>query len=187
MIIGYLGPEGTYSQQAVERFVKILNLSNFKKVAIKTVNDVLEYLNLDKIDAGVVPLKNNLAGYYKETVDGLKKYNFGIIAFTELQIRLTLGIHPKTEKTKIREIRSKDMALLECASYLKENYPNAKQVKVKSTARAIKEIIQKDQRDIAAIGSEIGMKLYGLQIVDDDIGDKKDNFTKFLYLKRKSD
>lgn len=186
MRIGYLGPEGTYTQQATEELVKKLRLSAVEKLPLRSIDDVFESLHNGTIDAAVVPLRNNLAGDYTETVRGLQTYDFSTTESIELQIKLALGIHPEADVSGVREIRSKDTALRECSEYLREHYPCARQVEVESTATAMKYIIQQNQRHTAAIGSESGMKLYGLTIVNGDIGNEKNNFTTFLYLERRT-
>lgn len=185
MKIGYLGPEGTYTQQAAEEFVRKLRLSGAEMLPLRSIDDVLESLNQGEIDSAVVPLRNNLAGDYTETVEGIRRHGFKSADSIELQIRLALGIHPETDETAVTEIRSKDTALRECSAYLREHHPNARLVEVESTAAAMQQVMRQNQRQAAAVGSEIGMKLYGLRIVNDDVGNQKDNHTTFLYLEKK--
>ena len=187
MKIGYLGPEGTYTQQATEELVEKLRLSDVEKLPLKSIDDVLESLYKGTADAAVIPLRNSLAGDYAETIRCLKKYDFNTRDSIDLQIKLAFAIHPEAKKTDVREIRSKDTALRECSTYLRKNYPNAQRVNVESTATAMQFIIQQNQRHAAAIGSERGMELYGLKIVDDNIGNDRNNFTTFLYLERRKD
>ncbi|GEM_PF-6266014 len=186
MRLGYLGPEGTYTQQAAEEFVRKLRLSDAERLPLNSIDDVLESLDQGMIDSAVVPLRNNLAGDYTETVKGLNRHDFNIVDSIELQIRLALGIHPETDETAVTEIRSKDTALRECSEYLREHYPNVRLVEVESTAAAMQQVMQQKQRHVAAVGSEIGMKLYGLTVVNSDVGNQKDNFTTFIYLKRQT-
>lgn len=185
MRLDYLGPEGTYTQQAAEEFVRRLRLSGAEMLPLKSIDDVLESLNQGMIDSAVVPLRNNLAGDYTETAEGLQRYDFNNVASIELQIRLALGIHPETDEAAVTEIRSKDTALRECSEYLREHYPNALLVEVESTAAATQAVIQQNQRHVAAVGSETGMRLYGLKLVAGDIGNQKDNFTTFIYLEKR--
>ncbi len=186
MRIGYLGPEGTYTQQATERLLDKLGLSDVERLPLRSIDNVLGSLNQGEIDYAVVPLRNSVVGDYAETAKGLRRYNFVRIDSVELQIKLALGIHPNGDKNNIIEIKSKDTALRECSKYLNEHYANARLVEVESTAAAMQNVIQQNEIYTAAIGSEIGMKLYGLKIVDDDIGNEKDNFTTFVFLKKKS-
>ena len=186
MRIGYLGPEGTYTQQAAAEFILRLRHTNQQLIPINSIDDLLDLLNQGDVDLAVVPLRNSIAGDYQETLRGMQKYKFSKLDFLDLQIKLALGIHPDSDPPMITKIISKDTALRGCSDYLSEFSPSATQVPVDSTAKAMKDIKDQYLLEAAAVGSVIGMNLYGLKIINDDVGNKggKDNVTTFLYLIR---
>ena len=172
MRIGYLGPAGTYTQQAMECFIERLKLSSVEQLPLGSIEAVLESLSQSAIDSAVLPLRNSLAGDYCETVAGLQRYDFNCRASLDLPIRLAFGIHPESDEDNVCEVRSKDTALRECSRYLAQHHPRARLICVESTTIAMQEIMQKNQRHSAAIGSQRGMDLYGLRIVNDNIVDQ---------------
>jgi prephenate dehydratase len=182
MKIGYLGPEGTYTQQAANEFTR--NMHDVQLTAIDSIRGVFVELFGENIDFAIVPLANSLAGSYRETAEGVTSFPVRIVGSFRLQIKLAIGIHPDSDKSRLTEIRSKDTALSECSDYLQKNFPAAKQVATESTARAMQQIKNKALMHAGAIGSGIGLSLYGLKLIDDNIGNQEDNYTTFIILKK---
>jgi len=181
MKIGYLGPEGTYTQEAA---IELTGTFTEKKLLpLTSISKVFEELLSGNIDEAVLPLANSLAGSYTETLKGLTENKLEIIRSFRLKIKLALGIHPSSNPDKVTEIRSKDTALAECSEFLNINYPDAKLSEVESTAKAMQDIKNELLHNVAAIGSEIGLKLYDLSTIEDDIGNMEDNFTVFILLR----
>ena len=185
MKIGYLGPQGTYTEEATDQFIIQQGIVKSEKVSFTSIKTVFESLDKQEVKALVVPLRNSIAGDYKETSECLQKYRVSQVDYLKLKIKLAIGIHPKAVKEDVTEIKSKDTALKECAIYLKRNFSQASKVEVESTSTTMEEIIVNNLRSVAAIGSERGMRLYGLKIINEDIGDKEENVTTFIYLVKK--
>ena len=167
MKIGYLGPEGTFTEQAAMQCVG--KRQHECLVPIDSIDALVLALQKEKIDAAVAPIDNSLRGEYRETVDGIEKYKFQIATTLILNIHLAIGIHPKSKKETITEIWSKDSALEQCSQYLNKNFQHALRKEVPSTAYAMKTIMKKNMNNVAAIGSEEGMNRYGLVVIDKQI------------------
>ncbi|MBI3334102.1 hypothetical protein HYZ97_01325 [Candidatus Pacearchaeota archaeon] len=182
MNLGYLGPKGTYTQEAAEDFVELLNLDNVRHLPFDSIEEVLAELYHKRIDAAVAPLRNSVTNEYTEMLAGLERYPLHVRASLDFPITLALGIHPESAASDVREIHSKDIAFKQCTRYLDKHYSSAQRISIFSTARAMEDIITKHQRNVAAIGSRRGIELYGLKLVHDGIGNSPDNFTTFLFL-----
>ena len=179
MRIGYLGPEGTYTEEAA----RILAKGKHVFAPFQPIGMVFQMLDRRDVDLAVVPMRNSIAGDYTETFECIGRYtNINIKASTDLLIRLALGIHLESNIGAITDVLSKDTALRECSDYLGKQFPSAKRTETPSTAYAMREIRDKRLVHAAAIGSIVGLRTYGLQIIADDIGNQKDNFTTFLLL-----
>jgi len=174
--IAYLGPEGTYAEQ-----VAIKYFGKSKRMAYSSVEEVFRATASKEADLGLVPLENIIQGPITETLDTLLKYErkLKIVDSIIIPIQHALGALPNA---KIKRIMSKDQALKQCLGYINKNYKNAELVEMSSTAKAIKEISDRNLLDSAAIGGEFAIEKYGLEIIDKNIGNIKENKTKFAIL-----
>ncbi len=182
--VGYLGPKGTYCGEAAELFTQ--REREIRLVALPpALSGMFSELEMGNVQGIVVPLINSIEGIYPESVEGLRRYGLIQKGSLDLKIDLALGIHPESTRNKIREIRSRNTALGECRKYLLANFSSILLKEIGSTAQGMKEIMEGQLLDVAAIGSEYGMEKYGLKVLDRNIEDRTDNFTTFLYLCKK--
>ncbi len=182
MMFGYLGPEGTYTEQAAHKLISDRDFSDVVLAPVEPIGALFNRLYHRELDVALVPRRNTLAGDYTETVEGLGKYPVTQIDSIELPIILALGIHPDADEHRISEIMSKDTALRECSTYLEEFFPRAKRTETASTAAAMREVRDKKLLYAAAIGSAFGLERYGLKTVRNDIGNQRENYTTFILL-----
>lgn len=185
MKLGYLGPKGTYTEQAAYKMVSILGLPSIEFIPTDSIKDTFELLQESKIDFAVTPLKNSVSGCIYETSKALEKNIFNIVTFFDMKIKFALGIHPENKNIKITEIRSKDTALKNCSIFLKKYFPEVKTIETASTALPMKDIIDNNLLYVAAIGDEIALKNYGLKVIYNDIGDQQENFTTFILIEHR--
>jgi prephenate dehydratase len=177
MIIGYLGPEGTFTEKALELF-----RPDATRVALPNLEAVFQAAHSGAVNLGFVPVENRHAGLVTETYDLLFEYadRLQIIDATILPIQHALGALPN--RSEIRTILSKDNALDQCSKYLNATYPNAEKRSVASTTGAMQMISEGGLQDAAAIGREDSFAEYGLQVIASNIADIKDNKTRFIVL-----
>ena len=184
MKIAYLGPEGTYTHAATEKIVEDNQLTGVTLIPVDGITKLLNDLNTGLFDAAVAPLKNTIAGPYTETEAGIDTHGLVRVAETFLKIELAIGIHPQSSADQITQVWSKDTALIECSQYLSKRFPTATQVQVESTGYAMKTIADQVLLHVAAVGSAIGMRRYGLKQLAKGIENPGKNITTFLFLKR---
>lgn len=178
LCVAYLGPEGTYTQQAA--------LKNFgasvRYHPLATVPDVFTAVGRGDADYGVVPVENSTQGTVISTLDMLVESDLRIAAQIHLPIAHCLISGSPLEK--IREVQSKDNALGQCRQWLARMLPHAELVECASTAQAV--LNARDQMGVAAIASRVAADLYGVPVVNENINDKADNVTRFLVIGRQS-
>lgn len=184
MLIGYLGPAGTFTQEAVHQFITELKLEGAITKPIDSIESIFDEFVKGIIDAAVLPLRNSFRGEYKETVNCLEAYKLNFQYTIKLKIKLYIGIHPDAEKSDIKEIRSHKSALDQCSDYLSANFPNIPKKEDLSTTNAMKIIHDENQKKIASVGSKGSIELYGLKIFDEDVGTSKESYTEFIYLSK---
>lgn len=172
LIIGYLGPEATYTHQAaLNNFGVSLNYE-----AIKTIPDVFAQVESGAADYGVVPIENSTEGAVFHSMDMLVESDLHICSQVYMSIEHCLISQSPLDQ--IREVRSKDQALGQCRDWLHANLPNADFVDVVSTADAVR--TAKENAGVAAVASALSAQHYGVPIQARGIQDRNDNVTRFL-------
>lgn len=173
MILGLLGPEGTFSEKAAHKWNSTAELRYFEDVS-----DVIRAVVDEDVDYGVVPIENSLEGSVGMTLDALLKYDVKIAGEVVVPIR-----HCLLAKGKISEIRtilSHPQALAQCRHSIKNRFGEIEIVEMMSTARAAKRA--SESKEMAAIASEGSAAKYGLNILLRDLQNRKENYTRFIIL-----
>lgn len=172
--VAYLGPEGTFTQEATLKHfgcaVSILPCSD--------IINIFQQVEKNIVDYGVVPIENSSNGVIGITVDRLYFENLKICGEVEVVIRHQLMMAEKTKEIKI--IYAHQQALDQCQYWLHSNYPNVELKSVASNALAAK--IVKNEENSAAIATEASLELYNLECVVKNIEDQSNNVTRFLIL-----
>jgi len=178
--LGILGPLGTFTEEAARKY----NDGKSEIVPYDTITDVFRAVEGLEVTEGVVPLENFLNGHVVETLDNLYQRDVKIKKAIVLPIVHCLVSSENSEE--IKEVLSHPQALAQCSEFLRRNYPGAEKVPVKSTAAAMKEVSESRKSYIAAIGSSPAARRYGLKVVEQNIGDIKDNLTMFAVISKES-
>jgi len=175
--VAFLGPEGTFSHQAVvQQFGAQVELQPAASIA-----EVFALTERGKASFGVVPVENTIEGAVTETFDRLVASEVTICGELLLQIEETL-LSQSGRVADIRRVGSHPQGLAQCREWLQRKLPGAELVDTPSTARAA-ELAASDP-EIAAIGSEVAAGVYGLRIVEHGIEDSRLNTTRFLVIGR---
>ncbi|MEL0119031.1 MAG: prephenate dehydratase [Opitutae bacterium] len=178
LVIGYLGPEATYTQQAaLKNFGSSVEYRPYNNIA-----DVFHQVEKGDADYGVVPVENSTEGAVFHSLDMLAETDLKITAQVYLPIEHCLLSSAPLEE--ITEVHSKDQALGQCRKWLRTNLPNATIVECSSTARAVE--IARDKPRIAAIASSLAGELYDVPVIQRNIQDRAENITRFLVIARAS-
>ncbi len=175
--LGYLGPEGTFSNQAA------LNIASKNQlVACDSIYQIFEMVNNGKIDLGIVPAENTTEGTVRETLDFLIELNLKTVGFVDLNIYQNLLSNEKTLKD-IKIIYSHPQALAQCRYWISQNLPNAKVVATSSTVSAIAEKMK--EVGSSFIAPELAAKLNNIKVLQKNIEDNHENITKFYIISKK--
>tara|TARA_B100000029_G_scaffold471386_1_gene510996 strand:+ start:418 stop:1260 length:843 start_codon:yes stop_codon:yes gene_type:complete len=175
--IAFLGPEGTYTDEAC-----YLHAPNKTRIAFPSLQLVAAALENNQVDEAVLPIENSLGGTVIEVVDYLissKKAH--IIGELMLPINHCLITRPGVKLTDIQVVMSKQEALIQCREFLSTELQHAEQVPTASTALAVTDLKDADDRT-AAIGPLRAAELAGLPVIADGIQDRKNNVTRFAVL-----
>jgi len=178
--IGYLGPKGTFTQEAsLKHFGQSVKLT-----PLTLIDDVFQELQNGFIDYGVVPIENSSEGVVHSTLDALLRNDVKINSEIELKIHQNILISQHTVPEKISQIYSHSMSFAQCRVWLDRHFPNVKKIAVTSNAEAANKV--RSEWHSAAIASKMAAKLYQLDVLYQHIEDKSDNCTRFLVLGNQS-
>jgi prephenate dehydrogenase len=175
--IGFLGPQGTYTEEAAKAV-----RADATHVPYPSIDAVFEAVQRREVDRGLVPIENVIQGPVTETLDNLYRHADTLTMVDMLVLPIQHAIGALSGATQLRRILSKDQALKQCSTYLLEHHPQAQQIEVASTSAAMETIVTERLQDAAAIGSAEALAHYGLTVLDRNIGNVKHNKTRFAVL-----
>ncbi len=174
--VAYLGPEGTYSQQAVlEKFGRSVEFQ-----PQLTISDVFSAVEAGRADYGMVPVENTTEGVVNPTLDTLMESSVRVIAEFNLPIHEIL--YSASPLAEIRCVYSHPQPIGQCRSYLQANLRSASLIEVTSTARAVE--LAEREADAAAIAGPLAREYTDLPVVAENIEDNTRNITRFLVIGR---
>ena len=181
--IAYLGPQGTFTEEALNKYISSTKSDDeIEKIPCATMQEVIKSVDRGEAAEGIVPIENSLEGSVNITLDFLTfESEAKIIREITIPIRHSLIGKEKIPASKIKKIISHPHATAQCKNYISTYLKDAEIIAANSTAEAIK-MLQEADNGIAAIGTETAAKLYGLEIIEKDIEDNKDNKTRFIFL-----
>ena len=182
----YLGPNGSYTQIAKEKFVKIYNFENIHSVGMKNIKSVLDNFALNENSIAVVPVENAIEGFVRETLDGIKAFedsDLTIFAATQIPIKHCLAANTDNIGD-IKTVVSHPQALAQCQNTLNSIIPNEIELLPYSSTSGSAMYIKDKGNTFGAITNIETAGMYGLNILKEDINDEKGNATRFLLLKR---
>lgn len=179
MITAFLGPRGTYTEQAAVRFAgsddNLLETPNFA-AAVKAVEE-------GRADYAVVPVENSIEGPVSQSLDILiRETDLMLCAEVIVPIDHVLVGQPGVDLSAVTTVHSHPQALAQCNHWLNDNLPNAERIAAMSTAGAIRQVAEGRDLTAVAIGPERAQVLYGGAVLARGIQDAKNNRTRFMAL-----
>jgi len=175
MAVAYLGPEGTFSQEAVFRHFG----SSTGGRPLATIDEVFRAVESGESAYGVVPVENSTEGAVGRTLDLLLNTSARICGEVMLPVRQNLMSNAK-RRADIRTVYSHTQSLAQCQQWLSRHLPEAERVAVVSNAEAAR-LAARDRRS-AAIASRTAASLYGLKLLARNIEDDPKNTTRFAVI-----
>jgi chorismate mutase/prephenate dehydratase len=178
MRVAYLGPEATYTHQAVMHHFGTSTLD----VPCSSIAAVFEAVERGQSDFGVVPVENSSEGVVNHTLDCFVDSGLRIGAEILLSVDHCLLARPGVVEHQVERIYSHPQALAQCRGWLQQNLPRAALVEARSTAAAAR--AAQGDAAAAALASELAGRLYHLQVLRHRVQDVQHNYTRFLVVQR---
>jgi chorismate mutase / prephenate dehydratase len=175
--VAYLGPEGTFTQQAVYRqFGHSVNAS-----AQPSIEEVFRLVQGGEVDFGVVPIENSSQGIVTHTLDMFLHHEVCIAAEVEMRIHQHLLTRAR-RLDDIERVYAHQQSLSQCKHWIEKHLAHAELIALSSNAEAARRV--RHAPDAAAIAGRHAAEVYGLPVLFANIEDHVDNTTRFLVLGR---
>jgi prephenate dehydratase len=182
MRVGYLGPAGTHSEEALRASAP----PESEEIPYPTIYDAVMAVHDGTVDTAIVPIENALEGSVGVTLDTL------VLEAVDVRIAAEV-IHPihhcaiaasGLSLSNVERVVSHPQATAQCARFLREQLPRAEHVSAPSTADAVQSVCESADGISIALGSRLAAELYDCQVVAENVEDHPDNVTRFVWLAR---
>ncbi len=186
--VGYLGPEGTFSEEAL---LASASAGAVEPVPLGTIYDTIMALRRGEVDWAVVPIENSLEGSISVTLDLLagEASDVEIVGEALLRISHSLIAGEPLELQEIDTVLTHPQVPGQCARFLRRELAHAQIVPASSTAEAVRTVAS-DRRSAdsphgrAALGTLLAAEIYGGTVLREGVEDRDDNETRFVWLAR---
>lgn len=170
------GVAGAYSGIAADRLFELADITYFKNF-----DGVFQAVEKGFCKYGVLPIENSSAGSVNQVYDLMKEHEFYIVRSVRLFVSHNLVVNKGAKLQDIKEIYSHEQAISQCKKYL-EKFPFEKVVSCANTATAAKMVAESGRKDVAAISSRDCAELYGLKLIESNVQDNDNNYTRFILI-----
>jgi prephenate dehydratase len=183
--VGYFGPAGTYTQEAMLASVAQLGLGAIEEVALPTIYDTVMAVHDGLVERGLVPIENSMEGSVNATLDALAHDTelVEIVGEVVMPIRHCLIARTELALDAIEVVVSHPQANAQCARFIRETLPQARVMAGSSTAEAVQTVAGHDG-PWAALGNRTAAQRYGCVVLRDGVEDLEGNETRFVWLAR---
>jgi prephenate dehydratase len=180
--VAYLGPRGTFTEQALHTQADYVDL---ELLPLPSIPDVLAAVSEGDVDLGFVAIENAIEGSVNVTIDTLA-FETELLIQREVVLRVQLDLLtvPGAALGDIKRVLSIPIATAQCRRYLRQNLPGVAHDPANSTAEAAETILLRGDPTIAAIAPARAAEVYGLAILAEDIEDHPENKTRFVAVGR---
>jgi prephenate dehydratase len=176
--IGFLGPLGTFTEQAV---LSQDDLATMELVPLGSIPEVLAATEAGEVDLGFVPIENAIEGTVNAAVDPLAfEHDLLIQREVVLGIHLNLMAPPGTTLADVTSVVSIPVATAQVRGWLAAHLPGVATIAANSTAEAAQQVGRDRPAGVAAVAPAVAAELYGLEILAAEIEDHPENKTRFL-------
>jgi len=183
VVVGYLGPRGTFSEEALIEATGGADRAGLELVPLPTIYETVMAVHEGIVERALVPIENSLGGSVNATLDALaiETEDVAILGEVVHPIRNCLIARAELELSEIEAVVSHPQANAQCARFIRTRLPQAQVLSGDSTAEAVR-IVADHNGPWAALGNRLAAKLYGCVVLRSGIDDVADNETRFVWI-----
>ena len=178
MKVAIQGEPGSFSHEAAGKMTPGAEI-----VTCALSAEVFALLASGGVDAAVIPIENSLAGSVLEHFDLLLEHDVRVTAEMPLRIRHNLIGVPGVQLEEIERVLSHPVALAQCRRFF-ARHAGMKAVAFYDTAGSVKQVMEARDRRSAAIASGAAAQQYGAAVLEAEIEDNPENYTRFFLVRR---
>src|SRR4051794_39272653 len=180
MRIAYLGPAGTFTEDALG---ETLPTDGFEPLRTSTIPDAILAVERGEAERALVPIENSIEGSVRPTLDTLA-FDVGQVTIAgehDYRVRVHLIAREGVRVEDVEAVLSHPQPLAQCARFLREALPAVELRSVSSTATAVR-MVSEASRPWAALGARAAARLYGCELLREGVEDEDDNVTRFVWI-----
>jgi len=184
--VGYLGPAGTFSEQAL---LASAGEQAVEPVALSSIFDAVVALAGGDLSWAIVPIENSLEGSINITLDLLADAAHGVCIVGEAVLRVSHALIAARSlaPAEITTVTTHPQVPGQCTRLLRGELAGARILPASSTAEAVRAVVDADEPGAAAIGTVLAARIYGGEVLRAGVEDRDDNETRFVWLAREAD
>jgi prephenate dehydratase len=180
MKIAYLGPAGTFTEDALG---EALPEGGFEPLRTATIHDAILAVERGEADRALVPMENSFEGSVGPTLDTLafEAHGVTIVGRHDYRVRVHLIVREGTRAEDVEAVLSHPQPLAQCQRFLRETFPAVELRNASSTAAAVR-MVSESSRPWAALGARAAAAMYGCELLQEGVEDSDDNVTRFVWI-----
>ncbi|TKI08905.1 bifunctional chorismate mutase/prephenate dehydratase [Martelella alba] len=182
--IAFLGPKGSYSHLAARQY-GARYFDQVVECGCLKFTDIVQMVETGQADYGVLPIENSSSGSINDVYDLLQHTNLSLVGELTNPIDHCMLVSAETTLDQIEVVYSHPQPFQQCSQFI-ARYPQWKIDYCESTAAAMEKVAALASPKAAAIGSGPGGVLYGLRVLEQNLANQQQNFTRFIILARKA-
>jgi prephenate dehydratase len=181
MRIAYLGPAGTFTEDALREATR--GRVDFEPLRTSSVHEAILAVEHGEAERALVPFENSIEGSVRPTLDALAHDAASVAIVGEYDHAVSPGLIARegTREGDVTLVISHPQPLAQCARFIREQLPSARTQAVSSTAEAVRLVCESDET-WAALGSRSAAELYGCVMLREGVADEAGNVTRFVWI-----
>ncbi|HEJ9122273.1 TPA: bifunctional chorismate mutase/prephenate dehydratase [Serratia marcescens] len=182
--IAFLGPKGSYSHLAARQYAA-RHFDRLIECGCQKFQDIFAQVETGQADYAILPIENTSSGSINEVYDLLQHTSLSIVGELTNPINHCILVAGDSDLSQIETVYSHPQPFQQCSQFL-NRFPHWKIEYTESTAAAMEKVAKLNSPKVAALGSEAGGALYGLQVLEHNLANQQQNITRFIVLARKA-
>ncbi|MDI3229227.1 bifunctional chorismate mutase/prephenate dehydratase [Serratia marcescens] len=182
--IAFLGPKGSYSHLAARQYAA-RHFDRLIECGCQKFQDIFAQVETGQADYAILPIENTSSGSINEVYDLLQHTSLSIVGELTNPINHCVLVAGDSDLSQIETVYSHPQPFQQCSQFL-NRFPHWKIEYTESTAAAMEKVAKLNSPKVAALGSEAGGALYGLQVLEHNLVNQQQNITRFIVLARKA-